>query len=107
MSTMTAYPVTLQVHYSCKDAAKAAGAKWNSAAKTWEARNPVALHRCRQWAGDTTVTWSKEWLHVPYEQRDHAKAAGARYDVNHRCWYAPLGHASLAEDLDRYRIRWR
>eukprot|EP00953_Heterococcus_sp_UTEX-ZZ885_P007514 4545-Heterococcus_DN1.PRE.1 len=106
-SVMTTYPVKLQVHYSSKDAAKASGAKWNSEAKAWEARDPAALHRCRVWAGNAQVSWTKEWLQVPYEMRGHAKAAGARYDRHHHCWYAPLGPASLAEELNQYRIRWR
>jgi hypothetical protein len=29
------------------------------------------------------------WLEVPYGQKDAAKAAGARWDPQARCWYAP------------------
>ena len=29
------------------------------------------------------------WLEVPYDEKDLAKAAGARWDPHQRCWYAP------------------
>ncbi len=29
------------------------------------------------------------WLDVPFEEKDRAKAAGARWDSAARCWYAP------------------
>ncbi|WP_415678782.1 DUF5710 domain-containing protein [Tsukamurella hominis] len=31
----------------------------------------------------------RQWLDVPFEEKDHAKAAGARWDPEQRCWYAP------------------
>ena len=47
---MAQYPVALQVHIGVKDLAKAADAKWNGTANTWEARNAAALYKCRRWA---------------------------------------------------------
>jgi hypothetical protein len=32
---------------------------------------------------------AREWLDVPYAQKDQAKAAGARWDPQARRWYAP------------------
>jgi len=31
------------------------------------------------------------WLHVPYPERDEAKARGARWHVERRQWFAPSG----------------
>lgn len=37
------------------------------------------------------------WLDVPFEQKEAAKAAGARWDREARSWYAPrAGIAALA-----------
>src|SRR3546814_12918610 len=34
---------------------------------------------------------SKIWLNVPYADKDDAKAAGARWDRQHKSWYAREG----------------
>jgi hypothetical protein len=31
------------------------------------------------------------WLHVPYAEKDQAKALGARWDARARSWYVPAG----------------
>ncbi|MDA8209619.1 MAG: DUF5710 domain-containing protein [Actinomycetota bacterium] len=88
--------IWLDVPYSQKDAAKAAGAKWDRGAKRWYApesgmvdlepwirgSNPAPKPRFVQVAG-------KVWLDVPFEDNDAAKAAGARWDSKAKCWYAP------------------
>ncbi len=35
-------------------------------------------------------------LNVPYEQKDEAKALGARWDVTQRRWYVPKGGIGYA-----------
>jgi putative DNA primase/helicase len=110
---MAQYPVALQVHIGVKDLAKAAGAKWNGTADTWEARNAAALYKCRRWAPPSQrlgLYWKREWLDVPlsvpFSRKEQAKAAGARFDKEHSCWYAPLGSATLSPDLNPYRMRF-
>jgi hypothetical protein len=41
------------------------------------------------------------WLEVPYDEKDAAKAAGARWDPVHRCWYA----AHVTDELRRWAAR--
>ena len=36
-------------------------------------------------------TESKTWLAVPYEEKDEAKALGARWDRTEKSWFAPAG----------------
>jgi len=49
----------------------------------------------------TAAAWAdgrmeRIWLDVPFEEKDQAKAAGARWDAGARCWYAPrAGMADL------------
>jgi len=42
------------------------------------------------------------WLDVLFEEKDEAKAAGARYDPATKCWYAP--RAGIPE-LERWALR--
>ena len=101
------FPVKLNVVFEQKDLAKVAGAEWNQKLKAWTATNPAALYKCRHWASASDclgLLWQKEWLDVPYTQRDRAKA-GARYDPEYRCWYAPVGLASGSARLDTWRMR--
>jgi hypothetical protein len=102
-------PVRLTVPLEQRDLAKVAGAEWNQKLRAWTATNPAALYKCRQWAHAMDclgLLWQKEWLDVPYTQRDRAKALGARYDTKYRCWYAPVGLASCSTRLDQWRMRY-
>jgi hypothetical protein len=38
-----------------------------------------------------TSTGPVAWLHVPYAEKDQAKALGARWDAPARSWYVPAG----------------
>jgi Domain of unknown function (DUF5710) len=101
------YPVGLHVGYDHREKAKAAGAQWNSALKRWEARNPVALFKCSKWTNKRLgVLWKREWLDVPFACIERAKMFNAKYDPKCKCWYDPLGSASLsAAGLNPYRLR--
>ena len=46
------------------------------------------------------ITNSKVYLYVPFEEKDEAKALGARWDKNNKSWYAPVG-----SDLNQFN-RW-
>jgi Domain of unknown function (DUF5710) len=101
------YPVALKVGLDSRKQARAAGAKWNSVSKQWEAPNPAALFKCSKWTHRRLgVLWHREWLDVPYSQRHRAKMFNARFDRKYNCWYDPLGSASLsAAGLNPYRLR--
>ena len=49
---------------------------------------------------NTLAAPAVKYLHVPYREKDEAKALGARWDAARRMWYAPRG-----SDLARFR-RW-
>jgi Domain of unknown function (DUF5710) len=101
------HPVALRVAYDRTTDAKAAGAKWNSVLKQWEARTPAALFKCSKWTDKRLgVLWKREWLDVPYHHRKRAKLYNARYDEKYKSWYDPFGSASLsAAGLNPYRLR--
>ncbi len=96
------------------DAGKAAalGAVWDSERKCW-ACSAAELHRFSQWA-EPTARWRQRppqppapdpqrfapmdervYLSVPFQERNAAKEAGARWDAAERAWYAD-GGADLA-----------
>jgi Domain of unknown function (DUF5710) len=101
------YPVALKVGLDSRKQARAAGAKWNSVLKQWEAPNPTALFKCSRLTHRRLgVLWQREWLDVPYSQRHRAKMFNAKFDRKYNCWYDPLGSASLsAAGLNPYRLR--
>jgi hypothetical protein len=101
------YPVALKLDFCLNNEAKAAGAQWNPTLKQWEARNPAVLFKCSKWTDQRLgILWKREWLHVPHACISRAKMYNARYDPKYKCWYDPLGSASLsAAGLNRYRLR--
>jgi hypothetical protein len=46
----------------------------------------------------------KVYLAVPYEEKDKAKALGARWDPRHRCWYA--GDQGALAAFERWLPKW-
>lgn len=40
---------------------------------------------------DTSMPISKTYLNVPFQEKDAAKALGARWDAAAKKWYAPAG----------------
>ena len=102
------FPVKLNVPFKQKDLAKAKGAMWNRKLDSWIAGDPAVLYKCHEWAhvdDRLRILWDKEWLDIPYRFKERAKELGARYHPLYHCWYAPMGHASLSVDLDRWRMR--
>jgi hypothetical protein len=45
--------------------------------------------------------WHREYLTVPYADKESAKQLGARWDADRRCWYVPAGRDPAPFD------RWR
>ncbi|MBF0482610.1 MAG: toprim domain-containing protein [Desulfovibrionaceae bacterium] len=97
------YRVYLNVPYSEREAAKEAGASFDFGKKSWY----VSLHqaeldniteRWAEWDPDfaryqKTVQEKtpKNYLYVPYTEKDLALAAGAKFDFNAKSWFAPEG----------------
>ena len=117
----------LDVPYEERREAKDAGAKWDRGAKRWyvpeDLENRSGLER---WGPDRSAAAvratraeyeggpgaqgkgvpGRNYLDVPYEERDAAKDAGARWDWKARSWYAPEDLADSAE-LGRWKARER
>jgi hypothetical protein len=47
---------------------------------------------------------TKVYLAVPYEEKDKAKALGAKWDARHRCWYAT--ELSRLAPFERWLPKW-
>jgi putative DNA primase/helicase len=98
----------LAVPYKEKDQAKALGAKWDSTAKLWYDPGPDHNAQLDRWnlaPGDNIAATipskpaipsnpavnDRKYLDVPYNQKDEAKALGAKWDKFAKRWYDPSG----------------
>lgn len=98
--------VYLNIPFAEKAEAKQMGARWDSVCKSWYAyaddlrlleRWPVNLDpnkRLLNMKNNNEVT-KKVFLQVPYEEKDEAKALGAKYDMEVKKWYAPNAEVTL------------
>lgn len=50
---------------------------------------------------EATIATQNTYLYVPFEEKDEAKALGAKWDKENKLWYAPQG-----TDLDKFS-KWR
>lgn len=132
----TPQPTYLAVPYREKDEAKALGAKWDKAGKSWYVPAGVNVEPFQKWlssaveapTGDLgqslpgeraqrptapeqpqegqtmkeTPRKAREYLAVPYGERNLAKANGAKWDAARKSWYAPEG--ADPEKLARWKI---
>jgi Domain of unknown function (DUF5710)/UvrD-like helicase C-terminal domain/AAA domain len=98
--------IDLRVPFEQKDQAKSAGARWDNAKKVWFIPPGVETSHFRQWMGNTpaasaapmqarqqsaVLTTQRVDLNVPFEQKDLARNAGARWDGIKKVWFAPPG----------------
>nr|WP_267311331.1 zincin-like metallopeptidase domain-containing protein [Asaia spathodeae]GBR16865.1 hypothetical protein AA105894_1678 [Asaia spathodeae NBRC 105894] len=88
------------VPFEEKDHAKARGAKWHKAEKTWYVPEGSALGPFARWlpaqAEDVVqspaqTSDERVYLSVPWEDRNAAKAQGAKWDKDAKSWYVPTG----------------
>jgi putative DNA primase/helicase len=89
----------LDVPYTQKDEARAAGAKFDKETKVWYVTNPIAFSKTRQWADPFNTAEEnavcppmeieRHWLDVPYEQAKAARRRGYEFDKAAGCWYDP------------------
>ena len=87
----------LNVPYQEKEEAKEMGARWDPAAKKWFifSDNPK-LSNFKKWLPKTVAppnpTSDIIILNVPFEEKDDAKAEGAKWDSTINKWYVPANH---------------
>ena len=105
----------LNVPYPERHQAKALGAKWDGTAKRWYAPANVDIAPLQKWVTEPDNKHStaeqlstgsnqhqeqevpvksaqeKTYLAVPYEDKENAKALGAKWDGTAKSWYAPEG----------------
>ena len=95
----------INVPYKEKDEAKALGARWDKQHQSWyipRKMDPAAFAKWSQNDTPQTALQTQEriYLAVPYNERQVAKAAGARWDKQAKSWYA--GPKADMERLQRW-----
>jgi antirestriction protein ArdC/phage/plasmid primase-like uncharacterized protein len=79
----------IQVPYTEKNQAKALGAKWDRGLQSWYVPAHVDLDLFVKWPQTTETTKTeRQYLAVPYTERNSAKNAGALWDKKAKSWYA-------------------
>ena len=107
MHTAT-HPIKLKTDYLDREQVKAAGARWDNAAKAWFVPVGAALDRFAPWLEQQRkprmVEFSKMAfaLCVGLEQKDEAKADGAVWDGVRKAWFAPKGREQA---LERFKVQ--
>jgi phage/plasmid primase-like uncharacterized protein len=104
--------VDLVIPFAEKQQASDAGARWDAEKKVWYAPEGIDLRATglKRWAppkaadptGADVPRSSRVNLAVPFEDRDAAKAAGARWDAQNKVWYAPEGRDLAASGLGKW-----
>lgn len=88
-------PVYLVVPAGEKDAAKAAGARWESDVGRWYIPEGVKTEPFAAWIKGKTsradMDADRHELLIPFGHSDAAKASGAEWDKAAKAWFAPAG----------------
>ena len=102
--------IYLNVPFEEKEEVKSLGARWDRNKRSWYIRPGVDPKPFSRWArgavegqGGTQAVRSDEerqYLAVPYGERQAAKALGAKWDKTAKCWY--IGPDSDTEKLSRW-----
>lgn len=95
-TTVSDDKVWLDVPYKQKDEVKALGARWDRAERSWYVPAGLDVTPFEQWRAAPKVdqeapvlpTPARQYLAVPYGERQVAKAAGAEWDKAAKSWYA-------------------
>lgn len=94
----------LLIPFGHSDAAKAAGAEWDKAAKTWFAPagcTPADIGMELYAVDGGLFSKEKTYLNVPFEDRAEVKELGARFDAKEKLWFAPpLSHLPTFKKWD-------
>ena len=97
---------TTQVHISFKEVApaKSMGCRWLPAAKQWAYDLPDDDTLIDPWIRDRLAPPVMDFFRVPYELRDVAKAAGARFDFGLKLWCLPARERPHSSQLQPYAV---
>jgi hypothetical protein len=83
--------IFFNVPFHEKEVAKAAGLKWDNALrKLYAATTEIAEAFSASFGLDEAVPemGERHYFHVPFLQKDRAKAMGMRFDGIRKCWFA-------------------
>lgn len=87
--------IKLSVSREEKDDAKALGAKWSAKQQTWYVLDGTDLQPFYKWLPKDKkaelIIASRDYLNVPREEKDEAKALGAKWDKWQKAWYVEKG----------------
>lgn len=87
--------IKLSVPYDEKDEAKKLGAKWSHKQETWYVLDGTDLQPFYNWLPKEKkveiIMASRDYLDVPREEKDEAKALGAKWDRFQKSWYVEKG----------------
>ncbi len=87
--------IKLSVSYTDKDEAKALGAKWSKQEQSWYVLEGTDLQPFYKWLPKEKkvelIMASRDYLNVPREEKDEAKALGAKWDKYQKAWYVEKG----------------
>lgn len=87
--------IKLSVPYDEKDEAKKLGAKWSAKQETWYVLDGADLQPFYNWLPKEKkvelIMASRDYLNVPREEKDEAKALGAKWDRFQKSWYVEKG----------------
>lgn len=96
----------IAVPYAEKDEAKALGAKWDKLSQCWFIPKGVSAQGFEKWLPPATANKPeaiqmplgkkaqepngiRQYLNVPYAEKDEVKALGAKWDRAEQAWYVP------------------
>jgi hypothetical protein len=92
--------IYLEVPFEQKEAAKAAGLRWDSTIRKWYATNTeIAQAFSRPAQCEPAAPAQRFYFKVPFLQKDRAKAMGMRFDGIRKLWFTP--NQALAVDVAR------
>ncbi len=79
----------LSVPFDDKEKVKMLGARWDGKNKAWYVPAGVDLSPFKQWTngGKATTSIKKIYLDIPFDDKDEAKANGARWDGDKKKWF--------------------
>lgn len=94
--------IYFEVPFEQKEAAKAAGLRWDNTIRKWYATDTAiaqAFSRSAQCEPAAPAQTERFYFKVPFLQKDRAKAMGMRFDGIRKLWFAP--NQALAVDPAR------
>jgi hypothetical protein len=94
--------IYFEVPFEQKEAAKAAGLRWDNTIRKWYAADTAiaqAFSGSAQCEPAAQAQTERLYFKVPFLQKDRAKAMGMRFDGIRKLWFAP--NQALAVDAAR------